>query len=424
MDNFKISYIKYDDKDSIVENLKSIMATYDMELIECDNGKYVFDRDGSYSRSFMISEGENGWITLYDEDDAQAESLSMEMSGVQGCFIVCIGTHKDLLYYTVFENGEQVGQYLSTFDYYEYPVDGDVIDKYRGDAKVFGPVIAPEDMEKLQNILDRCRDGSIEAVEGLILIQGILGITTQEVVETGQESVEDDEVDEFIDVDDIFYVDFESMNVKAHSREDVIDAVVKIAEDMGYKRVDNFDRDDNEKRGFFKKIISAVSESRRIQFYISPLSGGWVTIVGELQTLYGDSPAQWEFLNVEEQLSIILKQEVINVYGDSEGWGFKVFKHGDILCKYSSDGEDYGDIKDCDIMSVIDVEKLDNLINRPMASVEDIDSAIGEFCSLMGIVNYKINIPMDYSEEEFNSNVLCRLPDGKNFINLKFKEFK
>lgn len=425
MENFKVTYFRFEDTEGLLDSIKGVMKTYDMELIESDGTKHTFDRDRSYSRSFIIRPAENGWTAVYDEDEIQADSLSQELSGLLGCIGLCIGIRRDLLFYTLFADGDQVDQYLSTFEYYEYPIDNDVISRYKGNGKAFESVVGQESTYDFQNILDRCKEGELEVSDAYDSILNMIGavIEQQEEPEDEEESIHD-EIQEIIDVNDIFYVDFKSINIKNQDTQKVIEAIEQTVQEMGYIRVESFEDSGSSQKGFFKKLLSSVSESKRLEFYISHESAGWVTLVGELEVLYGNEPTEWQFLDIEPILSQILKQQMITVYGNNERWGFNIYKDGDILYKYTSDSGIVDVNEVVNIFKEMNRDDLEEILNSSVRTVEDIDGALNRFCLLLGIRNYRINIPMDYSEEEYKINVLNRLPDGKEFINIKFIENK
>lgn len=426
MDNLKTAYFKCNGTEILLEKIKEIMETYDMFLIGSDGYKYTFDRDRSYSRSFIIKLAENGWVQVYDSDEDQMESLVQELSGLLAVFALTIGIHKDLLYYRAYDKGSSVDQYLSTFDYYEYPVDDKAISKYKGNSGVFSDLLGQEEIGKLQDVLDGCKDGNVEASQGYLNIIRILGIVAEkQTIMEEEDDVEDDGMDqEEIDFKDIFYVDFKSINIKIQDQQRVVEAVENIARELGFVKVDSFKNVEGEKKGFFSKIFNSVSERKRLKFFISPQSEGWVTLVGEQETLYGDVPSEWEFLNIEEELSQVLQEDVINIFADSERWGFKVFREGRLYFEYSSDDEIPDSDDAAEALNKTDKDGVKRILNSPIHTIEDIDSLFEEFCVLLKIKNNKINIPMDYSEEEYYNNVLSRLPQGRDFTNLRFVQHK
>lgn len=422
MEDFKIVYVKFDDDKKLLENLKSMMKAYEMQLIKVDGDRYIFDRDGAYSREFIIYKAFNGWTVIHDEDDVQAESMCQELSELSHCFILCIGVYnEELLFYTAFNDGGQVDQYMSDMEYYEYQLNEDSINTYKGNAQAFSDVIG-DDIVKLQHILDECRNKEMKAEEVYLKIQQILGVVEIQNIETedmdDSDTIEQEE-EEVVEIGEIFYVDFNSISIKTDSRQKVIDAVRMIADESGYVEVESFDGVSEEKKGFFKKILSSVTESRRIRFYISPLSEGWVTLVGEVEILYGEETSQWEFLHIEDRLSQILGNEVINVFGDIESWGFKVYKDGSLVYGYSSDDEFDGIDETLELFDGSAMESLNNVLDKQVQSPEEIDSIMDRFCGLLKIRNYKINIPMDYSDEEYKLRILNKLPDGKEFVLLR-----
>jgi len=422
MDNFKSIYVKYGDREDLLKAIKTVMATYDMRLVEHSGNNYKFVRDRSYSRSFSINPPVNGWILVRDEDDVQAESLSQEISEILKTSVFCIGIRKDLLYYTAYHGGRQIDQYLSTFDYYEYAIDDTVIEKYRGSASTLSSIVS--DKEKFERALDWCKNGQMTAIEAYTLILEAMEIRkekeepTEELIKEEENEIVGEGEEVSINLDDIFYVDFESINIETENREEVIEAIRQIADEMAYEEVPDFNEEQNKKRGFFKKILSSVTERRRLQFYISPAVKGWVTLVGEVQVFFGDEPADWNFLHLEERISEILKRDVVNVFADSERWGFALYRDGVKITEYDSSTNSPGNY---DLPVREEVKgRLEALMREPADSPQDMDERLSQFCSLMGIENYRINIPMDYSEEEYTLHVLSRLPDGRAFTSLKF----
>lgn len=417
MDNFKVVYVKYDDSGILLEKLKNIMADYDMNLIGIDENKYTFDRDRSYSRSFIIDNAMNGWISLLDEHETQAEELTLELSNALSCFAMCIGIHGDMLHYLIYEKGEQTGQYMSSLKYYEYKVDDDVTNTYKGDASIFGSMLSDDDTHSLQSMLDGCREGNIDAYEVYNSIRIMTGII---IKENEEDEIEDDP----LITTELFYVDFESINIKTDDIENVTIALDQVVNKLGYIRVEDFKNEDGEKKSLFKKIINSVFESKRLKFYISPVCNGWVTLVGEKEKLIGGNPEDWEFLHIESDMSNILKTQVINIFADNESWGFKVFENGRKNYKYSSDGEFVNFLDITNLFPDLTEDEFDRIFDRTLLDTKDVDEVFKEFSITLGIKNYKINIPMDYSEEEYSSTVLEKLPDGANFLNLKYAECK
>jgi hypothetical protein len=424
MDKPKIIYVKYDDLDNLIDSIKDMMNEYDMELAEHRNGRYTFDRDGSYERTFEIRNNEDGWIVIYDSDNLQTDSFCQELSETLGCFAICAGVYKDMLFYNAINCGVQVGQYMSTLKYYEYPVTDDVVDLYAGDADVFNAVVDSDSIEKLGTLLSDCSSGSIKAAKAFTSMQNILGIAP-EYEEDDEEEETEEEDGEPINPEAIFYVDFENINVKIDNNEKVISAIERLAADMGYVRVEDF-AENTGKKSLFKKMLSSISESRRLRFYVSPSIDGWVTFVGEIETLHGDQADNWEFIDIADELSMDLHCDVIKLHADSQRWGFNILKDGEMILGYSSD-EPYDEEEDFSVLAEMAGEGGDQIaevLSAGPKDANDIDRTLKNFCGLLNIRNYRINIPMDYTEEEFNTNVIGLLPDGKDFIDLKFKTNK
>lgn len=420
MDSFKVIYMKYDDLDTLVEKLKAIMEEYDMYLKGIDENKYIFDRDRSYTRAFTIEQVSGGWIALVDEEESKAEELSMELSDLLPCSCICLGIVKDVLCYTIWENGEASDQYMSSLKNYEYNIDDDVVNMYKGNPEAFRPFAEDECIEELKEILDDCRGDTLSSREAYNSILRIIGIAGNE--DEMEEEVIDDAGDEFEPVfdHDIFYVDFESINIKTDDRDEVIGALEQISEGLGFKRAEEFKDDSREGKSLFKKMMSSISESRRLLFFISPPCEGWVTLAGEVEILHGGEPVDWEFLHIEDKLSDVTGRLVINIFADAEKWGFRIFRSGAVMYKYVSGSENYDMEGIPDILQDIDSEKLEDIAGRPLAGAEDINETFNEFCGMLGIRNYRINIPMDYSEEEYKNSVIDSLPDGDGFIDMKF----
>lgn len=425
----KIAYVKFDDAKALIESLKSIMKSYDMEFEGVRDDKYSFSRYGDYFRSFKINECPNGWISLYDDDSDQAEQLCSELSKSLSCFILSIGIVKDVLCYTVFDGGEQIGQYMSSLKYYEYAVDDDIESMYAGDAEVFKDVVDAEDIDKLQEVLQECRDGCLDVREVAYSIQKLLKIIEADENEGEDgtegkigEGAEDAEEGGGELLQNIFYVDFMSINIKSSSIDDVLSAVENICNDMGFVKVDEFYKDDG-KKGFFKKMLNSVKERRRLQFFVSQPLNGWITLVGEMQRLNGDEPSEWEFIHIEDRISEILNVRVIGLFANPEGWGFKIFENGSSIYEYNSGDVIY--IEDIEnVLPGAGDESISSIFDSDVGNANDVDRVFGEFCNLLGIKNAKINIPMDYSEDEYYNNVLKPLPGGESFMHLKFEPKK
>ena len=420
MESLKVIYVKCDDSELLLEKLKKIMEDYDMYLIGINENKYTFDRDRSYSRSFIIDTAMNGWVAIIDEEDAKTEELSLDLSDSLACFTLCIGMLKDVLYYTAYEDGEQTGQFMSSLKYYEYEVNDIVVNTFKGDAAVFKALLKTEEIETLQVKLDECREAIIKPWELYNTIRRMLGIISDQY-----EKDEDDlEEEDSVEITELFYVDFESINIKTDDRDKILAALVQITNNLGFKATDDFKSSNGQKKSFFKKVISSVSESRRLKFFISPLSEGWVTLVCEIEKLVGNSSESWEFLHVENTLSSIIKGQVLNIFADNESWGFTLFENGKELYGYSSKNE----IAEPDIIlslfPEVDSNGITDIFDRTLLNAEDVDKAFAEFCAMVGIRNYRINIPMDYTEDEFKESVIDKLPDGQDFLSLKFIEDK
>lgn len=424
MESLKVIYVKCDDSELLLEKLKKIMEDYDMYLIGINENKYTFDRDKSYSRSFIIDTAMNGWITITDEDDTKTEEMSMDLSDSLVCFTLCIGMLKDVLYYTAYEDGEQTGQFMSSLKYYEYQINDIVVNTFKGEAVVFKALLETEEVESLQVMLDECREGIIEPWKLFNTMRRMLGVISEQNDEDEGEDEDGREEEDSVEITELFYVDFESINIKTDDRDKILDALIQITNNLKFKATDDFKSSDGQKKSFFKKVISSVSESKRLKFFISPLSEGWVTIVCEVEKLVGNSPESWEFLHVENTLSNITKERVFNIFADNESWGFALFEDGREVYGYSSKNESV----ELDIILNLFPEADNNVITdifaRTLLNAEDVDRAFAEFCAMLGIRNYRINIPMDYTEDEFKESVIDKLPDGQDFLNLKFIEDK
>jgi hypothetical protein len=419
MNEHKVMLVKYDDYNALVESLKKVMETYHMSLNDVDGNRYVFDMDGSYDRALIINPVINGWIPIVDDEQSETENLALDLSQALSCFIVCLGYIKDVLYYTTFQKGEQTDQYMSSFEYYEYEIDDDTVDSYRGNVNVFEEAIDPDKVNKLGELLEESRNGLIGGEEGFIKMQTVLNIIHNKKIKLQGEEIEEED----IELHELFYVDFENINIRIDEREEIIESIIQIVDEMGYERVEEFKNEDANKGGFFKKILNSVSENRRIIFYVSPPSEGWVTIAGEEEILMGGVPSEWSFVHIEDRLSEILDKEVISIYANSENWGFKIYKSGKNIYQYSL-GMEVDSPEDVISNLPVSISDLSDIFEREIYSAEDIDDTIGEFCTGLGIKNYKINIPMDYSEEEYYENVIDKLPDKDGFINLKFVQKK
>lgn len=421
MENFKMIYLKYEDSDLLVEELKGVMDDYDMSLNGIEENRYIFDKDRSYFRSFIIDIRENGWISITDDDESQTDTLSLEMSDALSCFVICAGIQRGVLFYNAYKDGEQVGQYLSSLKYYEYQVDDDVISAYSGDASIFESIIDTEGLEKLQEVLNSCREGDIdseEAFKSFLITMGIIEDMG------GNDDEDDEEKDDNIEITDLFYVDFNSISVRINDRDQAVEAIGQIVEELGFIKVDNFDESSSGRKGLFKKIINSISESKRMLFYVSPSSDGWVTLIGEIERLMGKEATNWEFVHIEDRLSDILSSQVVNIFADNEHWGFKVFNDGKVSFSYKSTSEEYDRDKLMELFPGTDSDSLFDILDRTNFGVEEINDNFEAFCSVLNIKNAKINIPMDYTEEEFFEDVISKLPGCDGFLSLKFVEDK
>lgn len=432
MDYPKVVYVKADDYDSIIEGLKSIMKDNDMELKDTEDGKYIFD-NGDYTRTFIVTKGINGWTGIIDDDRDYTEELCERLSAELSCFVIYMGIYKNVLAYTVYENGGQTDRYMSSFKYYEYDVDDDVRYMYSGNPSAFGSVMEVESMGELQKVLEDCRNGDVKPEEAIFQIQKLLNMiqvsedAAEDLTSEDNGEQEDETIAEGEDASlapEIFYVDFNSINIKSDSAEDVVSAVKKILRCMGYKETEEFSKSVDERKGFFKKILSSIKEEKRVLFYISPSVNGWVTLAGEFEKLLGGEPSEWDFVHIEDRLSEILNTRVINIFADSESWGFSVFEAGNEKYRYLSTSESIYMEDVMEALPEIDEESVNSIFDRQLNDARDIDSALSQFCGVLGIRNYRLNIPMDYSHEEFLSDVLSKLPDGEKFISLKFEEEK
>lgn len=425
MERYKVTYFKYDDPDVLAEKLKSIMEEYDMYLIGIDENRYKFDKDRSYSRSFTIDAVPNGWIAVIDDEISQSEELSQELSEGLACGALCIGILNDVLYYTIFENGEQTGQYMSSLKNYEYEIDDDIINMYKGDAEVFKPVIGDKDIEKLQELLDSCRNGEIDSEDIFRSILVVLGIIPVEEEDAGDDEAEKEEEEQDgkpIVNPDLFYVDFECINIRTDDRNEIIDAIEKISGDFGFSKVDDFRSEDGMKKGFLKKMLNSISESKRLMFFISPSSDGWVTLCGELESLRGNEPLDWSFVHIEDRLSDVTGKMAVNISANTECWGFKIFRDGKMICSYNSNDEEYNIDTIVEALPYISNEQIADILGKQLNTAMDINSNLEEFCGALGIDNFKINIPMDFSEEEYYETVINKLPGSNDFISMKFAE--
>lgn len=423
MEDFKITYVRYDDRESLAEGIKNIMDSYDMSLDEADGDRYVFEKDRSYYRTFRVGEPSNGWIAVHDDDTEMMDSFCQELSGTLGCFALCLGTYNNVLFYTAYSEGEQADQYMSGFDYYEYELTDELRDFYRGNANTFQDILDDEAIKKMENILEDCRNGSIDSEEAMKSFQILLKIAEKEDFEDEQ-TLEDRDIDEIkeINPEAIFYVDFKNINAKADDREKIISAIEDYASESGYRRVEEF-TDNQGKKGLFKRMLSAVSEFTRLKFYVSQVNNGWITFVGEKETFHGNIADNWDFLDVGEEISHLCSCDVIKLYADSEKWGFDTIRNGEVRYSFSSDtvlDEEPG----VELVKGIDLDDVKDILGRDVSDASSVNSAYEEFCSALKIDNCKINIPMDYTEEEFKKDVLDLLPDGEKFIELKFEENK
>jgi hypothetical protein len=269
--NYKVILIKCEDEEILLEKIKNIMEDYDMYLIESVENKYVFDREGSYTRTFILNPPVNGWIIMYDDDEEQWEQMALELSELIECLVLAMGIYKDMLYYTLYNGGEVKGEYKSTLKYYEYEVDDEVIERFKGETDIFEELVSAEGIESIGEALDSCREGKVEAPEACHLILSALGVIPQKDDEEQEEEKINplwhkyEQTDEpiSIDIEDIFYVDFESINIRANDAGKVIDAIEQISNEMGYKKVDDFSLEEKNKGGLFKKIFSSVKETKR-----------------------------------------------------------------------------------------------------------------------------------------------------------------
>ena len=435
-DNYKVILIKYENEEILLEKIKIILQDYDMYLIESDENKHVFDRDGSYSRTFILNPPVNGWITMYDDDEQQWEQMAQELSQLIECLVLGMGIFKDMLYYTVYRSGDVAGEFMSNFKYYEYEVDDAVIDRFKGERDIFEEIVSADGADSIKEALDSCREGNLEAAEACHLILSVIGVIPQKDNDDAEQEQKEEKINPLrhkyeetdepisIDMNDIFYVDFESINLRIADVGMVIDAIKQICNEMGYINAEDASCGDKKKGGLFKKIFNAVKETKRVQFFISPVNSGWVTLVGEIETLLGSEPTSWDFVHIEGELSQILERDIVNIYANAEKWGFKVFRKDDLICEYNSDVE-YSDLNSIEeILTGNTDNELEELLNEAPENPNDINEIFIKFCSVLGIENYKINIPMDFSIEEFKTGILDRLPDGDKFTSLKFVKNK
>lgn len=428
MEQFKIIYVRYDDSEAIAQNLKNIMDSYDMSLDEVNGDRYVFEKDRSYYRTFKICESSGGWTKVYDDDTEMMDSLCQELSGSIDCPALCCGVNDDIFFYTLYNSGEQTDQYLSGFDCYEYELTDEVRDFYGGNADAFRGILDDEGVKNLQDVLNKCTSQKIGSEEAMKSFQLLLNIAREEdfaddeEIPGEDEEYEQDESEE-INPEDIFYVDFENINVKTGDREKIISAIENYAYRAGYRRVEEF-TENRGKKGLFKRMFDSVSEYSRLKFYISPGGGDWVTFVGEKETLHGDTPDSWDFLDIGKEIALLSGCEAIKLFADSQRWGFEAIKNGGIVYEFSSDMELDEEPDMAQIMDGIDADAMRDILSMDVSDARDIDRAFGQFASALKIRNSRVNIPMDYSEEEFKKNVLDLLPDGKDFIELKFEENK
>lgn len=428
MECTKNIFLKYQDTDKLAEEIKDIMRNDDMSLKSENGNQYSFDRYGDYTRTVAVGDAALGWLVVSDDDYDNTDDLCSTLSDRLPCFALCMGICKNVLAYSLFENGVLKDQYMSSFKYYEYEVDDEVENMYSGSAEAFSSVLNDENVGKLKQVLDDCKGGKISARDAAFLIQQILGIIELEKVKDedidGILKGEEDQgyqIQEDDDISDIFYVDFNSINIRTENQADVINAVVEICRDMGYEKTEDFS-ETSQKKGFFSKIKSSVKEEKRVEFFISPSSNGWITLVGELEKLYGGEPSDWEFMHIEDKLSEMLNAEVIVIYADSEKWGFDVIKSGNKTYSYSSTDEKVYVEDINEIIPDIEEETIKSIFDLESFTAREIDAALEKFCGLLGIGNYKINIPMDYSDEEFYKRVINPLPDGSRFTNIKFRQ--
>jgi hypothetical protein len=123
-------------------------------------------------------------------------------------------------------------------------------------------------------------------------------------------------------------------------------------------------------------------------------------------------------------LSQILETDIVNIYANAEKWGFKVYREDDLIGEYSSEIE-YSDTTNIEEILMGNSEnQLSELLSEIPESPEDINEMFTKLCTIIGIENYRINIPMDFNTEEFKTNILDRLPCGDEFLSIKFVEDK
>ncbi|HBM73927.1 MAG TPA: hypothetical protein DD429_00010 [Clostridiaceae bacterium] len=421
----KAAYVKSGDIDVLVKNLKTVMQTYDMEFDSVKEDKYRFSRYGEYHRSFIIKQWAGGWIAILDDDGEDFEQLCSGLSKGLSCFILAVGFKKEVLHYTVYNNGIQIGEYMSSLKYYEYPINDDVRTMYEGDERVFKGLTDDDGIEKIGSILRDCSAGRINKDEALYSLQKILGmVLDDDAKEDGlKQGLYDKEQEEVLEAndslfEDVFYVDFESINIKTNDMDSVLSTVENICIGMGYSKTDEFSK--YERKGFFKKMLGSIKERKRIQFFICKPLDGWVTLVGEMEKLYGDEPSEWEFVHIEDKLSKSLDKKIVAISANTEGWGFKVFNEGNKVYEYRLGDVVY--IEDIEaVLPEFKEDDINSVFEAEIKNAKDVDNVLGLFCSILGIKNYKINIPMDYSEDEYYNNVLKLLPGCEGIINLKFE---